>query len=84
MTRIVYFAWVREQVGVPEETVDLPDKVATAADLASWLAARGGGYASAFADPSKLRCALDQMAAPLSAPLGSATEIAFFPPVTGG
>jgi molybdopterin synthase sulfur carrier subunit len=81
---ILYFAWVREQVGVGEERVALPEDVATLADLATWLCARGGGYATAFANPSKLRAALDQEMVPLSTEIINAREIAFFPPVTGG
>ena len=84
MTRLVYFAWVREQIGVAEEEVDLSTLLITIADLAHWMAARGGGYATAFADPAKLRCAIDQVVAPFSTSIGDAKEIAFFPPVTGG
>jgi molybdopterin synthase sulfur carrier subunit len=81
---ILYFAWVRERVGVAEERLDLPAEVSTPLALAYWLAARGGGYAEAFADPARLRCAVDQDIVPLTADLATAAEIAFFPPVTGG
>lgn len=81
---ILYFAWVRERVGVGSERIDVPADVRSPLDLAGWLATRGGGYAEAFAEPARLRCALDQEIAPLTADLGTATEIAFFPPVTGG
>lgn len=81
----VYLAWVREKVGVAEEIVEtLPTNVGTPAALAHWLAARGGGYANAFADAARLRCAVDQQMTAMDAPLGSPGEIAFFPPVTGG
>jgi len=81
---ILYFAWVREQVGMAEERMVLPSEVSTLADLAAWLGARGGGYTQAFARPEKLRAALDQQMLPLSSAIGAAREIAFFPPVTGG
>ena len=81
---ILYFAWVRERVGTGGERLDLPAGIATPLDLANWLAARGGGYAEAFAEPERLRCALDQNIVPLSADLANAAEVAFFPPVTGG
>ncbi len=84
MVRLVYFAWVREQIGVAEEDVDLPASLITVADLAQWIAPRGSGYATAFADLAKLRCALDQVVVPFSTAIGEAKEIAFFPPVTGG
>lgn len=81
---IRYFAWVRELCGRDEERLDLAEGVTTAAELAAQLAARGGGYAQAFANPEKLRCAIDMVMVPLDQPLGDAREIAFFPPVTGG
>jgi len=85
MTRtILYFAWVREQVGVADESLVLPQGVETLAELAAWLGARGGGYTQAFANPGKLRAALDQQIVPLTTPIARAREIAFFPPVTGG
>ncbi len=82
--RLLYFAWIREQVGLDEEDAALPDNLLTAADLASWLMSRGGGYAIAFAEPARIRCALDQQMVPMTALIAGATEIAFFPPVTGG
>ena len=82
--QLLYFAWVREAVGLDGETVDVPSGVATPADLIDWLATRGDGYAAAFADPAKVRCAADQVMVQLDEPLGAAKEIAFFPPVTGG
>lgn len=81
---VQYFAWVREAVGQGEETVVPPDTIVTVGDLAAWLAERGPGYAAAFADLDKLRCALDQTIVAFDTPLGDAREAAFFPPVTGG
>ena len=34
---ILYFAWLRERVGVAEETLSPPDSVATVADLIAYL-----------------------------------------------
>ncbi len=82
--RLVYFAWVRERVGIPEETVEIPAGLATVLDLVCWLKARGENYATAFADEKILRAALDHVHAKPHSPLGEAREIAFFPPMTGG
>ena len=79
-----YFAWVREKVGLAEEEVCLPADVATVAQLMNRLKARGETYEAAFAKPEIIRAALDQTHARADAPIGSAREIAFFPPVTGG
>ncbi|RYE35226.1 MAG: molybdopterin converting factor subunit 1 [Hyphomicrobiales bacterium] len=82
--RIVYFAWVRERVGLPEETLDIPADLATIADLVRWLKARGEGYEAAFANEAVVRAALDHVHAKPQAQLGQVREIAFFPPMTGG
>ncbi|WP_298669680.1 molybdopterin converting factor subunit 1 [uncultured Sphingomonas sp.] len=82
--RLVYFAWVRERIGVGEEEVDPPAEIATVAALVDWLARRSAGHAAAFADRDRLRAAVDQAFVPLDAPLAGAREVALFPPVTGG
>lgn len=82
--QLLYFAWVREAVGRDGESVDLPETIATVADLVGWLAERGDGYAQAFADPARLRAAVDQSFVQLDASVTGAREIALFPPVTGG
>ncbi|ATW04636.1 molybdopterin converting factor subunit 1 [Sphingopyxis sp. BSNA05] len=87
MTRsldIVYFAWVRERLGMDQERVQLDDDTGTIGDVLTMLVDRGGIYAEIFADTGKLRFALDQDYAVLATPVGSAQELAIFPPVTGG
>jgi len=81
--RVLYFAWLRERIGIDGEDVD-PIAGETATGLAQRLAARGGGHAAAFGDLDRVRCAIDQTMVALDTPLGNAAEIAFFPPVTGG
>ncbi|WP_375270762.1 molybdopterin converting factor subunit 1 [Sphingomonas sp.] len=82
--QLLYFAWVRERVGVGEEQVAPPAEVATVADLVAWLATRSDGHAAAFAEPARLRAAVDQAFVPLDTPIAGAREVAIFPPVTGG
>ncbi|MFG1401716.1 molybdopterin converting factor subunit 1 [Xanthobacter sediminis] len=82
--KILYFAWLRERVGLPEETLDPPETVRTVADLARWLAARDEAHASAFTDPAVVRAALDRRHVKPDTPLAGAREVAFFPPMTGG
>jgi sulfur-carrier protein len=81
---LLYFAWVRERIGTGQEHVDPPEAVRNVADLIEWLAARSAGHAEAFAEPARLRAAIDQRFVPLDAELGNAREVAIFPPVTGG
>ena len=82
--RIVYFAWVRERIGVAEEELVPPAGVDSVAGLIDWLAGRSDGHAAAFADRAKLRAAVDQVFVPLDAAVARAREVAIFPPVTGG
>jgi sulfur-carrier protein len=84
MTRLLYFARVRQIVGKGEEEVELPGSVNTVSDVISWLKERDEGYANAFADMRIIRAAVDQAHKPLDAPIKGAREIAFFPPATGG
>ena len=79
---VLYFAWVRERIGIPKEQVD--SSAATVMDLVQELRAREDRYAAAFEDVSALRVALDQELADFDAPLDGVREVAFFPPMTGG
>lgn len=82
MPEVLYFAWVRERIGLARETVQTD--AATVADLVAELRTREERYAAAFADISALRVALDQTLADFDAPLAGVREVAFFPPMTGG
>lgn len=80
--RVIYFAAVRERIGLPQEEVTT--EAATVTDLITELCARDPRYAAAFADRQALRVALDQELASFDAPLAGVQEVAFFPPMTGG
>ena len=82
MIDILYFAWVRERIGVNRERV--ATGASTVAGLVDELKAREQRYGVAFADLSVLRVALDQELADFDAPLAGVREVAFFPPMTGG
>ncbi|MBJ6371243.1 molybdopterin converting factor subunit 1 [Sedimentitalea arenosa] len=82
MMDVLYFAWVRERVGLPRETVET--SAVTVAELVEELRGREERYEAAFADLSALRVAIDQELSDFDAPLAGAREVAFFPPMTGG
>lgn len=82
--KVLYFAWLRERVGLAEEEVAPPPEVVTVADLARWLAGRDEAHARAFENPAVVRAALDRRHVKPGAALAGAREIAFFPPMTGG
>ena len=79
---ILYFAWVRERIGLPREKVETSAR--TVLDLVEELRAREECYAVAFSDLSGLRVAVDQELADFDALLEGVREVAFFPPMTGG
>jgi len=82
--RILYFAWVRQKVGIAEEILVPPAEERDVAGLVHWLAARSPGHADAFAQPKQIRAAVNQEFAQPDSPVAANDEIAFFPPVTGG
>jgi sulfur-carrier protein len=82
--RVLYFAWVKDKVGVTEEEIQPPAGVVTIAELIDWLKARGPEFAEAFAKSEVIRAAIDRIHVRHDAKIVGAREIAFFPPVTGG
>lgn len=79
--KILYFASLKEALGLAGESVDLPAGVSTVATLRDWLITQGR---EKLASAKNLRCAVNQELAGLDAPVREGDEIAFFPPVTGG
>ena len=82
MIDVLYFAWVRERVGVPKEQVATTAQ--TVMDLVEELRAREERYALAFSDLTAVRVAVDQDLTDFDASLEGVREVAFFPPMTGG
>ncbi|MCF8481233.1 MAG: molybdopterin converting factor subunit 1 [Rhodospirillum sp.] len=82
--KVLYFAWVREKVGLDIEEVSPPDTVLTVGDLAAWLSTRSPGHKDGLSDLSRLRAAVDQDLAQPDSPVTGVAEVAFFPPMTGG
>lgn len=79
---VLYFAWVRERIGIPKERIDT--QATTVSGLVEELKAREERYALAFGDLDALRVAVDQELTDFDASLIGAREVAFFPPMTGG
>ena len=82
--KLLYFARLRESLGLAGEDVVLPGGVSDIQGLMHWLAARGGAWAQEFSGCRPLRAAINQELVPNSAAVGPDDEVAFFPPVTGG
>lgn len=82
--RILYFARLRELLGLSSEQVTLPEEVRTAGALLVWLRQRGGNWAEQLAEGRAFRIAVNQDMADVNTALNRDDEVAIFPPVTGG
>ena len=81
---LLFFASLREALGVEREELALPPEVTTAAELRSWLTQRGGAWSEQLREGRAVRVAVDRQMAGSDARLDDGAEVAFFPPVTGG
>ncbi|MEP6607935.1 MAG: molybdopterin converting factor subunit 1 [Burkholderiaceae bacterium] len=81
---MLYFASVREGIGLATEMLEAPAHVRNVAQLRSWLAQRGPAWTDSFAEGRRVRAAVDQSMVSEEHPLHEGAEVAFFPPVTGG
>ncbi|MGV6838651.1 MAG: molybdopterin converting factor subunit 1 [Planktomarina sp.] len=80
--QVLYFAWVRERIGTGKETVD--QATGTVAEFLAHMATQSEGHKAALTDTTDLRVAVDQTLVPLDHVLDNPSEIAIFPPMTGG
>lgn len=83
MLKVLFFASLRERLGVGDESVAVP-ATATVDGLLAVLRRRGDAWSDALADGKRWRVAVNQDMAQGDTPLKAGDEIAFFPPVTGG
>ena len=81
---LLYFARLREQLGLAQETLALPDQITSVAALLDHLRVRGEPWHATLALTQAYRVAVNQEMAELATTLHEGDEIAIFPPVTGG
>jgi sulfur-carrier protein len=82
--KVLYFARFRQLIGRGWDDVVVPEDVRTVGDLLHHLMATDNGCAVAFSNLKLVRVAVNQNHVQLDHVLEGATEVAFFPPVTGG
>ena len=82
--KLLYFAWLRQKIGVETEQVALPDDVTDVAGLIVWLKGRGDNYAEALKNDKVIKVAVNHAYARPGTALKDSDEVALFPPVTGG
>ncbi|MCQ8240210.1 molybdopterin converting factor subunit 1 [Rhizosaccharibacter radicis] len=81
---LLYFAWLREQLGRSEERLDLPPEVDRVDRLLRWLRQRDPALDSLAGSGRAIRVAVNQRFARDGDPVRAGDEVALFPPVTGG
>ena len=84
MVTVLFFAALRESLGISRELVPIAAPNTTVAMLVDSLRQRDGAWSQAFAPGKSWRVAVNQRMASLATPLKAGDEVAFFPPVTGG
>ena len=84
MIEVLFFARIREQLGVGSMAVEYSTSVQTLADLQQQLIAQGGESWETVLGAENVLRAVNQEAAALNQLLADGDEVAFFPPVTGG
>ena len=80
---LLYFARLRESVGMASEDLEVPATVTTVAQLRAHLSERGGAWTEALAPARRIRAAVNQQMVDDGAALVAGAEVALFPPVTG-
>lgn len=83
MIKVLYFAAIREEVGVSGEEVE-GGGMATVADLLAHLRSLDEVRAGALAPSRRVLVAVNQEYADGTRELADGDEVALFPPVTGG
>jgi sulfur-carrier protein len=81
---VLYFASLREAVGINREAIELPSGITTIAELIEFLAQRSDKWRDALQLSKGVKCALNQEVVSADTLVVDGAEIAFFPPVTGG
>ncbi|WP_041640716.1 molybdopterin converting factor subunit 1 [Magnetococcus marinus] len=83
MANLLFFASVKDKMGMPATQLALPASVTNVASLMLYLQGLGDPYAHALAG-GDVQVAVNQTHARGEDPVQNGDEIAFFPPVSGG
>ena len=82
--KLLYFAWVRDKIGIDSEEIDLPPEIKTAGEFIEWFKSRGKRYSEVIGASDTVKMAINQEYAGPNDAVTNQDEIALFPPVTGG
>ena len=81
--KVLYFASIRERLGVAEEEVEMAEN-SKCLDLIDHLGDRGEAWKDLLVDAGNVRMAINKEFADDGDALSDGDEVAIFPPVTGG
>jgi molybdopterin synthase sulfur carrier subunit len=84
MIDILYFARLRESLGLAREHLDVSENLGSIADLLAHLRTRGEPWSTTLGEGESVLAAVNQEIARLDTRIKDGDEIALFPPVTGG
>jgi molybdopterin synthase sulfur carrier subunit len=83
MINVVFFARIRDQLGIDQIHIPLPDGVNSLLQFTAYLTATHPSFAGIIDQPTVLVAVNQEFAQPQT-PVEDGDEIAYFPPVTGG
>lgn len=84
MIKLLYFARLKESLGLSNEMVTIPSGVKDVGTLIQWLSTRGEAWGREFGGITPIRAAINLNLVSSAAEINEGDEIALFPPVTGG
>ena len=82
--KIIYFSWLKENIGLSEENIKLPSNIKNIKNLIKWLSEKSNKHKKVFLKSKSIRCAINHQIVNKSSKIKDKDEIAFFPPFTGG
>lgn len=84
MVEVLYFAQLRERLGMEREQLALAPGVHDVRSLIAALRQRGVPWVETLRDAAHVRVAVNCTMASAETPVADGDEVALFPPVTGG
>ena len=82
--KIIYFSWLKEVLGFPEEKVTPPTNIKNVESLMKWLSKKSLKHKKVFSKSKNIRFSVNQQIVNKNSKIKNKDEIAFFPPFTGG